>query len=259
MKKQILIALLACCSFANAQTPVFTSADINPGKDSSNPGTFTKWNDKMVFRAYSKTTGAEPYITDGTPAGTTLIKDVATGAGDSYPYYFMPYKKRLYFVAMDAGGNKHIWKTDGTSANTVKVAPTTAINPDPVYLSLSNTLYYNPTDSSVYFAANYTGIGRELWSMKDTSTPAAIHNTTVNNTFRIFPNPSDGAFTIQLSNTNYQHGSIAVYDVTGKIVYQQKEIPQTPIHKVKVDAPKGIYLLKLQLDDAIQTKQIVIE
>lgn len=232
--------------------------DIKNGSNSSAPKYFAIFGNKLVFSADDGSNGEEPWITDGTASGTTLIKDIFPGSSTSKANYYFTYKNRLYFTAQKINNDIQLWQSDGTDAGTKIVGPSVAPNANPVGNISASEFYLNPTDTTIYFSGNYNGDGEELWSMKDTSAPTGINNTNAIS-FSIYPNPSDGIFTLQLENTDFQHGSITVYDVTGKLVYLKKEIQQIPIHKVKVDAPKGIYLLKLQLDDAIQTKQIAIE
>jgi len=45
----------------------------------SNPGAFTAIGDKVFFTADEGTKGRELYVSDGTPEGTTLLKDIRPG------------------------------------------------------------------------------------------------------------------------------------------------------------------------------------
>lgn len=216
-------------------------------------------NNKLIFASRNFTNNSyELWSSDGTTAGTNQIVTM-NPTGYFSPRNFFVYKNRMLFLGI-VGGYVDIYSTDGTATGTFKLSPPGLTT----FPTLGNMNlfggYVLHSDGAVYMNASFTANYDELWRIKDTSVTLSVNNTETNtNDVNIYPNPGDGAFTLQLANANYQHGSIAVYDVTGRIVYMQKEIPQTPTHKVKVDAPKGIYLLKLQLDDAVQTKQIVIE
>lgn len=96
-------------------------------------------------------------MTDGSTAGTQLLKDINAGAGYSDPSAFTAFGNKLVFLAFDAANGNEIWVTDGTSAGTQLLKD---INPG---LATSN-----PTDLTVfggkaYFRATTAANGRELW------------------------------------------------------------------------------------------------
>ncbi len=81
--------------------------------------------------------------------------------------------------------------------------------------------------------------------------------------FNIFPNPSNGAFTIEYELRSQTAIEIAVYDMTGSLVKQivkpmkqQSGIYQMPINLT--DLPSGIYVCKLSKDGKMETKQVVV-
>src|SRR5688572_26287308 len=43
---------------------------------------------RFFFAAEAETGGLEPYVSDGTPVGTKMLRDLAPGAGDSSPTEF---------------------------------------------------------------------------------------------------------------------------------------------------------------------------
>lgn len=79
---------------------------------------------KLVFAADTAATGYEPYVTDGTVAGTFLLKDINLGAGDSTSKLAgrsTVGPDRVYFTADDGTGSA-AWVTDGTKAGTKMIA-----------------------------------------------------------------------------------------------------------------------------------------
>lgn len=80
MKQLILSSLLLATFTANAQTPVFKSVDINTGATNSDPWIKGPLNGKMVMSAKTAATGNELYLSDGTQAGTVLLKEITAGA-----------------------------------------------------------------------------------------------------------------------------------------------------------------------------------
>src|SRR3990172_6938058 len=64
--------------------------------------------------------GSEPWVSDGTEEGTTLLKDIASGSEHSSPSNFAAFGNEGFFTAETDVVSHHgqLWKTDGTTANT---------------------------------------------------------------------------------------------------------------------------------------------
>jgi ELWxxDGT repeat protein len=101
----------------------------NAGADSSNPANFYIYNGLVLFSATDASHGTEIWKTDGTAAGTVLIKDINPGTGSSttldifgfsFPLLlgFHTFNNRVYFNASDGTSTGEVWGTDGTTANT---------------------------------------------------------------------------------------------------------------------------------------------
>ncbi|MFI5172828.1 MAG: hypothetical protein ACHQFW_10580, partial [Chitinophagales bacterium] len=58
-------------------------ADINPGAGNADPENIILNNELVFFRADNGANGKEWFITDGTAAGTQLIKDIFPGVASS--------------------------------------------------------------------------------------------------------------------------------------------------------------------------------
>lgn len=82
----------------------------------SNPSYFIKFNDAIYFSAYRSLDGRELWKTDGTEAGTVLVKDISPA--DSYPRDVATYNGYLYFVADHPTHGSTVFKSDGTTAGT---------------------------------------------------------------------------------------------------------------------------------------------
>ena len=62
--------------------------------------------------------GIEPWRSDGTPAGTALVRDVRPGPAGSEPDDFCAVGYFVYFVVDDGAGNQQLWRTAGTAEST---------------------------------------------------------------------------------------------------------------------------------------------
>lgn len=74
---------------------------------------------KVVFAGNDPDRGAEPWVTDGTPAGTKRLKDIWPGPRSSSPHGFAALGNRVLFWAEDAAHGRELWITDGTEAGTI--------------------------------------------------------------------------------------------------------------------------------------------
>lgn len=97
--------------------------DIHGGAGSSNPTGFFVSGGQLFFVADDGSSGRELWVSDGTAAGTKLVKDILPGAGNalrSSPDFY-EVKGALVFEADDGVHGKELWKSDGTAAGTVLV------------------------------------------------------------------------------------------------------------------------------------------
>jgi ELWxxDGT repeat protein len=88
------------------------------------------------------TAAAEPgdyalYRSNGTKAGTVLVKDINPGAEGSGPAYLFNVGGTLYFTANDGTHGAELYKSDGTEAGTVRLSD---INPGAGGLSLREVI-----------------------------------------------------------------------------------------------------------------------
>lgn len=73
---------------------------------------------RLVFAADDGVHGAEPWITDGTPAGTRLLRDICPGSCWSWPDPRATIGSRLVFGVSTAAQGTEPWVTNGTPAGT---------------------------------------------------------------------------------------------------------------------------------------------
>ena len=115
---RLIVALAAISLFtwaAPAQMQVALPI-YNPPPASSSPRGFTKVGTKAFFFATTLNEGGELWVTDGTAAGTKLVKDITPGSASSSLSSLAEFKGYLYFTV-----GKDLWRSNGTAAGTVIV------------------------------------------------------------------------------------------------------------------------------------------
>ena len=117
----------------------------------------------LLYAATTSDAGTELWKTDGTAAGTTLLKDINPGTSSSSPSNLTLFNGLTYFTATDAVNGMELWKTDGTSAGTVLVKDIFSGGSGSVPTSL------RVMNGVLFFAAKDGTYGTELWRSDGTT------------------------------------------------------------------------------------------
>src|SRR4051794_9113306 len=91
---------------------------INPGAFGAGVYNLVNAGGTLFFSAVDNAHGNELWRSDGTLAGTLLVKDIAP-VGGSNPSNFASVSGTLFFVANDGIHGPELWKSDGTAAGTL--------------------------------------------------------------------------------------------------------------------------------------------
>jgi ELWxxDGT repeat protein/VCBS repeat-containing protein len=134
--------------------------------NSSHPGLLTVVDGTLYFVAQEEEHGAELWRTDGTEAGTALVKDIQDGTENAFTNTsaMVEMNGMLLFTADDGEHGDELWRSDGTEVGTVLVKD---IEPG----SEGNVSYYGGltvVDGTLYFAADDGETGKELWKSDGT-------------------------------------------------------------------------------------------
>ena len=124
-------------------------ADIVPGPGSSNPGGLTAVGGTLYFGAEDSSNSPGLWKSDGTPAGTVLVK----GGLDNAPWGFTPMNDGTVFFST----SDQIWKTDGTTAGTALVK------------SLRSVSNLTAVGGTLFLVGNDGATGGELWRSDGTT------------------------------------------------------------------------------------------
>ena len=156
-------------------------ADIRPGPDSgvrafSGLG-IEAFGDRLLFQADDGTHGLEPWVSDGTEAGTHLARDINTGTGSAFDFWdgnvleSVAVGDQALFFAFDDDHGWELWKTDaeGTEAGTTLVRDIDQQHssiPRPVLIELTEM---SDAAGTLYLMATDLDHGEELWASDGTA------------------------------------------------------------------------------------------
>ena len=200
----------------------------------------------------------------------------------------LTYENTTYTVIADDGYNQ----ISGSTDLTINPLPVIYLGPvdstvciyDSVLLDAGNpgsTYEWSDGSTSRQISISASGIGFEIQTYKvwvknerscvDSATInvifsfnacVGINERNDNDDFRVYPNPSDGNFTIQL-NPHGSDLSIGIYNLLGKKVFSQ-DLITFPGHLVEKEInasylPEGLYILKLSGNNFSGSRKIQIK
>jgi len=141
-----------------------TDNSVNP---SSFPESLTSAGDTLYFTANDIEHGTELWRTDGTEAGTVLVKDIYSGTASSDPAELTAVGTLLYFSAEDGVHGTELWRSDGTTAGTSLVYD---IHPD----GSANPRDLTVLKDMLFFSAFEPSDGEELWILESGNQPRTL-------------------------------------------------------------------------------------
>ena len=132
---------------------------------------FKAWDRSYVDTPGATDKGIELWKTDGTEAGTVMVKDIRSGSSGSYGYSLTSFGD-VYFVANDGTNGYELWKSDGTETGTVMVKDINAGS------SGSYPSQLTVVDNVLYFIADDGINGCKLWKSEGHEYDTVMVNST---------------------------------------------------------------------------------
>ena len=120
--------------------------------------------DVLYFAGYDAVNGNEFWKSDGTAAGTTLVKNMRPGSSSSFPNAFCRVGSKIVFTAFD-GVSADLWQTDGTEGGTIKLKD---FSPGNNAFGTSGERGSALYKGKMYFYASESATGTEVWSTDGT-------------------------------------------------------------------------------------------
>lgn len=145
----VFLALLKPVAYSQP----FLVKDIATGSESAfqygspNP---VALNGKLIFVAYVTAKGSELWVSDGTAAGTKMLKDIRVGSTDAGIRNLYASGNYVYFFANDGTHGNEVWRTDGTATGTILIQDIAPGTTDGIYSASYSQIGF-PTDSAFYF------------------------------------------------------------------------------------------------------------
>jgi ELWxxDGT repeat protein len=139
--------------------------DVNPGSGngaSAGSGSLVATNGLVYFRGDDGVHGVELWRSDGTAAGTYMVKDITpTGATSGNATRLFALNGYVYFAADDGVDGVEAWRSDGTTAGTAMLAD---LYPENSLIFVpSNARFFTAIGNDVYYVYDDGNHGDELW------------------------------------------------------------------------------------------------
>jgi ELWxxDGT repeat protein len=166
-----------------------TSLDVNLHR-------LYEFNNRLFFLANDGTNGAELWISDGTEAGTNMLKNI-NSTGSASPARITIFNNKLYFSANTVEEGRELWVTDGTESGTILLRD---INVGDSGSSVNNLKSFN---NYLYFTASRPVPGG-LWRTDGTQEGTVLFEDSVRS-FHIYNNELYMARVTGFTSPNYHY------------------------------------------------------
>ena len=146
--------------------------DIGPGLNTDGPHGLTSANGMLFFIADDGDHGSELWVSNGTAAGTAMVKDIVPGSTSGLPndanIQLTAIGGTVFFGAFDAANGIELWKSNGAATGTVLVKNIASGT------SSSNPAMLTNVNGTLYFQATTAATGTELWKSDGTSSGTVL-------------------------------------------------------------------------------------
>ena len=222
-------------------------ADIYDGNGNGGFSPAIIYNEGMYFTASKPATGIELYVRRN--GSNIFSEDTFVGTGSGSPTAFCNCGDKMYYRAYD-GTENALFEFD-ISGNATKIKPSSATN-QPFFVSTITELFC--FNNELFFAANYTNSGFDLW--KYSNTTLSINNEEfLENTISMYPNPVNSILNITSKTSLID--KIEVFNSIGKKIIKIKR--DSFHHKLNTShLSTGFYSLKIYSKGKTILKKLIV-
>jgi large repetitive protein len=171
-------------------------------------------NGNLLYFSGTNAAGTQPWISDGTSAGTQVLAGYSSSSGARVAW-FANFNGVTVFAVSGSSAGAQLWRTNGTTAGTALAGP---IPPPPAAALPPIGAQQLAAGHTFYFAASDPLLGTELYGLTHDPPHAANDSATSTNdapvTIKVLANDSAPDGTLDTSSvriaTNPQHGAVSV-------------------------------------------------
>lgn len=161
-------------------------------------------------------------------------------------------KRPVQYQGQDPNSGGHSWVCDGYDS-------TGKLHMNWGWSGYDNGYYISTSLTPTNSGYNFTEQIGALIGIEPPADYLAVAQVTKTTTVKVYPNPSNGIFNVELDNVT-DNPQIAVYNVLGQQVYSTKLINNTTSINLS-SQPKGIYLYRItsETGSPVSTGRLVVE
>jgi hypothetical protein len=90
---------------------------------------------------------------------------------------------------------------------------------------------------------------------------AAVDNSDLMSSLSVYPNPTNGKFTVSINNPEAANMTLELVNISGQVVYRN-EVKGAYSYNEDIDASsfaKGVYYLKVNDGKAVKVEKVVVQ
>ncbi|HQX04783.1 MAG TPA: T9SS type A sorting domain-containing protein, partial [Flavobacterium sp.] len=214
-------------------------------------------NNELFFRVISSSVGSELFKLNSINQ-LINVKDIWSGSSNGVNSNIFQdrkilqvYDNKVWFLGTDgsSAGAMQVWNSDGTTDGTVSLTPLSGGG-----WAGGNGNNYNlfATSFGVFIIYVHPQTGGELYFY--TNNPLDNPSFVGNSGVVVYPNPSNGNFTIQVPD-GFIGSNAIIYNLFGQSIkaFSIDDANQN------VNLEKGVYLLQIQKNNQVITKKIIVK
>ena len=132
-----------------------------------------------------------------------------------------------------------------------------------VYHESDKTYSFKARTGNRYLSGNASGMSvtsvinnSSKWVVESINTLSTDDNLSINNSIKVFPNPTENKFTIKTSGIN--KSKIVIFDALGKIVYNQSVNSSSTEINTDKSFTSGVYVIRINTGNTVSFKKLII-